>query len=333
MSGLHGFIERKRSEHIRALERHAIQGTEPKFRVRLRIRVASKLESHEKSIKFTFLKRRVTIKSRKKGDPLSASNWIVFSASRFSSAEDAAAFGFALQSSLAIVASMKGIAIDVGADNRATTMTSEIVKEAAAKVGGFLLDDVHGVDVYVDLPNTFVMFGEATLSTSMSPSTIIEPLEKMTTRIKNLDLRVVEAAFLMNAASISQHPVAMLTLSVAAVEMLAAGEKWNDAQKEWIKSLRQHVASAEALNEVEKAELGQAVESLFNFGALAKSRRLLSSLELGYLIERWEKLYKDRSKLFHGNSYLSASDIQTLGGEARIVCKEIVDAYLIRYSI
>lgn len=190
------------------------------------------------------------------------------------------------------------------------------------------MDDVHGVDVYADVPNTFVMFGEATATTSFDPTKIIEPLESMGKGINKIEQRALEAAFLMNAAYIAQHPVAMLTLSVAAVEMLAAGEQWNAAQKEWIKTLRHHVTDDNKLTDDEKTELRKAVDSLFNFGALAKTRRLLSHLSLDQLRPRWEELYKGRSKLFHGNEYLPYSDIQRLGGEARLVCKEIVDAYL-----
>jgi hypothetical protein len=53
-------------------------------------------------------------------------------------------------------------------------------------------------------------------------------------------------------------------------------------------------------------------------------------LSLEHLNSRWEELYKGRSNLFHGNAYLPYSEIQRLGGEARVVCKEIVDAYLFK---
>jgi hypothetical protein len=330
MSDFSDFIDRKRRQHEKALERHAVRGTNPKFRVKLRVRLASKLASEERRLKFSFLGRRVTVQSRKTEDPLNASEWIVLTASRFQTIEAAAEFGVALQSGLAVVAATNGIPIDVGADNQATSRTGEIVKAAAAKEGSFLLDDVHGVDVYADVPNTFVMFGEATLSTTLTPTTIIDPLERMGKGIKGLEQRALEAAFLINAAFMAQHPVAMLTLSVAAVEMLAAGEQWNPAQKRWIKSLRKHVANSTELNASEKGELRKAVDSLFNFGALAKSRRLLGHLSLEHLNSRWEELYKGRSNLFHGNAYLPYSEIQRLGGEARVVCKEIVDAYLFK---
>lgn len=328
MSDFSEFIDRKRRQHEKALKRHAIRGTEPKFRMRLRVRLASKLATDEKRIKFSFLGRRVTIQSRRKEDPLSASYWINFSASRFRTIKEAAKFGVALQSGLAVVAATKGIPIDVGADNKATSMTGDVVKAAAAKAGGFLLDDVHGVDVYADVSNAFVMLVEATATTSFAPQRIIDPLEDMGKGIKQLEQRALEAAYLMNAAYMAQHPVAMLTLAVAAVEMLAAGEQWKPDQKKWIKSLRQHVADDGELTDDEKKELRKAVDSLFNFGALAKTRRLLSHLGVEHLRSRWEDLYRGRSNLFHGNEFLTYSEIQRLGGEARLVCKEIVDTYL-----
>lgn len=328
MSDFSDFIDRKRHQHEQALERHAIRGTKPKFRMRLRVRLASRFASEEKGLKFSFLGRRVTIQSRKKADPLNASDWIVFTAGRFPTIEAAAEFGLALQSGVAVVAATNGIAIDVGADNKAKSMTGEVVKAAAAKAGGFLLDEVHGVDVYADVPNSFVMFGEATATTSFVPARIVEPLEKMGKGIEKLERRALEAAFLINAAYMAQHPVAMLTLAVAAVEMLAAEEQWNGAQKEWIKSLRQHEADDVNLSDADKEELRKAIDSLFNFGALSKTRRLLNHLSLEHLRPRWEELYRGRSSLFHGNEYLPYSQVQHLGGEARLVCKEIVDAYL-----
>jgi hypothetical protein len=327
---LRDFIERKRREHDRALARHAFLGTSPKFRVRLRVRLGSKIASDEAKLKTTFCGRRVTIQSHKKEKPLSDSNWIVLSASRFKTIEEAAEFGLKLQSALAVAAALRGIPIDVGPLNTATTMTGDTVKDAVAEKGGFLLDDVHGVDVFADTPRSFVLAFEATATTSFPPEKITELVGQVGPRITKLDERGIQAALLMNDASMAQHPVAMLTLSVAAVEMLAAGEKWNASQRKWIKSLRKHLATDAELSEAEKMELGKAIEGLFNFGALAKTRRLLTHLDLEPLIPRWDDLYRDRSNLFHGNQYVTPAELQRLGGEARLVCKEIVDAYLSR---
>lgn len=74
------------------------------------------------------------VRSRKENDSLNASEWIILTASRFPTIEAAAEFGVALQSGLAVVAATKGIPIDVGADNKATSMTGEVIKTAAAKL-------------------------------------------------------------------------------------------------------------------------------------------------------------------------------------------------------
>lgn len=326
--GLRDFIERKRRQHERVLARHAFLGTSPKFRMRLRVRLGSKIASDSIKLKTTFCGRRVTIQSRYKDKPLSHSEWIVLSASRFKNVEAAAEFGLKLQKALAVSAALRGIPIDVGAQNNATFMTGDTVKDAVAEEGGFLLDDVHGVDVYADTPRSFIMFGEATATTSWPPDRITELVEQMGSRISKLDERGTQAALLMNDAFMAQHPVAMLTLCVAAIEMLAAGEQWNAPQKKWIKSLRRQLTEDRQLSAPEKAELDKGVEGLFNFGALAKTRRLLVHLGLDDLLTRWEELYRGRSNLFHGNQYLPFSEVQRLGGEARLVCKEIVDAYI-----
>jgi hypothetical protein len=296
--------------------------------MRLRVRLGSKIASEETRLKTTFCGRRVTIQSHKKEKPLSDSNWVVLTASRFKTIDAAAEFGLKLQSALAVAAALRGIPIDVGAQNNATSMTGDSVKDAVAEKGGFLLDDVHGVDVFADTPRSFVMAFEATATTSFAPERMTELVEEIGARIGSLDERGVQAALLMNDAFMAQHPVAMLTLCVAAVEMLAAGEKWNASQKKWIKSLRKHLADDPQLAARDKAELEKGVEGLFNFGALAKTRRLLVHLGLDELLPKWDDLYRDRSKLFHGNEYVTFAEIQRLGGEARLVCKQIVDAYL-----
>ena len=296
--------------------------------MRLRVRLGSKIALDDASFKARFCGRRVTIKSHDKEKSLRESNWVVLTASRFKTLEDAAEFGLKLQSTLAVGAALRGIPIDVGPQNVATSMTSDSVKNAVAATGGFLLDDVHGVDVFADTPRSFVLAFAATATTSFPPNWISELLGQFGSRISKLDERGRQAALLITDALMAQHPAAMVTLSVAAVEMLAAGEKWNASQKQWIKSLRGHLAGSADISLKEKDELERAIEGLFNFGALAKTRRLLSHLGLDDLIPRWEKLYKDRSTLFHGSQYSAPSEIQRLSGEARQVCKEIVDAYI-----
>jgi hypothetical protein len=101
-------IKEKRRQHENALARHAIKGTNPKFRMKLRVRFASRLASDQTIVRFSFLGRRVAIKSRRKGEVLSSAEWILFTAGRFRTIEAAAEYGVALQSALSVIAVTKG---------------------------------------------------------------------------------------------------------------------------------------------------------------------------------------------------------------------------------
>ena len=265
--------------------------------MRLRVKLGSKLNTDDIELVTRLMNRRVFIRSRNKGQPISSSEWIVFIAQRFKTIEAAAAFGAALQASAAIAAARGGYAIDVGADNIATTATSEIVKAAAAKKGAYLLDDIHGVDVYANLPNCMIMVMGGTISTTHSPANLIAAITAVSDQASKIDTDTLTAALMMNAATFAPHPVAVVTLSVAAVESLAFGERWKPDQKAMIKRLKQIVETSAEIEEVEKAELANAIGGL-NFGALEKTRRLFRRLGLESLIPRWEGSLSEPEQTF-----------------------------------
>jgi hypothetical protein len=330
MATFQDFIEKKRRDHERAVQRHIERETPTTWRMKLRVRLASKLATDEIELKTSFRKRRVIIRSRLKGQSINQSDWIILLARRFKSIEAAAEFGVALQTAISAIAAVRNIPIDVGADNITTSSTGDVIKAAMAKQGVWLIDDVHGVDVYPDTQPVTILGMEATATTTLQPSRLTAPLERIGSRITKLDDRGRQASLLMNAAFMTPHPVAMLTLGVAAVELLAAGEKWNAAQKAWIKGLRKHLVSSVDVPDAEKPELQQAIDGLNNFGVLGKTRRLLNDLALTALLPRWEALYKKRSRLFHGDGYVPYAELQAMGGEARLLCASVVETYILR---
>jgi hypothetical protein len=324
---LNDFVARKRIDFEKAQSRHAKFGSNPTFNMRLRVRLGSKLNTDSKEIVTILMGRRVLIRSRNKDAAINSSEWIVFIAKRFRTIEAAARFGTKLQASASIAAAARGYAIDVGADNDATTQTSEIVKAAVAKEGGYLLDDVHGVDVFANLPNSMFFAFNATLSTSLNPANLIEALDLVSQQATKIDGATLNAALMINAAIFAPHPVAVIALFVASVESLASGERWEPKQKELIKKLKKYVEDSAEIDEIQKLELANAIGGL-NFGALEKSRRLLRHLGLEDVIPRWEELYRGRSKLFHGTRYITVSDLQAMAGEASLICSQIFDAHL-----
>lgn len=324
------FMEKRKRQHERVVARHEKLGTLPTWCMRLRLRLASKLSTDAEEIKAEFCGRRIVIRSRKRGEPLNSADWIVILARRFKTPEAATKFGFDLQAAISAIAAMRSVPIDVGFDNAATLTFSDAVKDAVAKTGAWLIDDVHGVSVYPDTQPAMIMTGEATATTSFVPSWITGPLGVYGQRLTRLDDKGRESSLLMNAAFMAPHPVAMITLAVAAVELLAANERWNANQKQWIKGLREHLKGSDSLSAEEQGELQQAIDGLNNFGALSRTRRLLRDLELDELLERWNELYRKRSRLFHGNKVIPFPQLQAMGGEALTLGQAVVQAYIER---
>ena len=330
MTSFEKFMEKKKRQHERVIARHEKLGTPPSWRMRLRLRLASKFNTDAKELKAEFCGRRILITSRTKAEPLNQAEWIVILARRFRTSEAAAKFGVDLQAAISAIAALRSVPIDVGFDNVATTTFSDVVKDSVAKAGAWLIDDVHGVDVYPDTQTAIVMAFGATLTTSFDHSWITGPLGADGGRLARLDDKGREASLLMNAAFMAPHPVAMITLAVAAVELLAAAERWNAGQKQWIKGLREHLEDNDGLSAEERTELRQAIDGLNHFGALSRTRRLLMNLELDELLERWDDLYKKRSRLFHGDRIIPFPQVQAMGGEARTLGQAVVQAYIER---
>jgi hypothetical protein len=322
------FMERKRKEHLRAVQRHANLNTPTSWRMRLRVRIISKLNTDALEYKSSFRGRRVLIRSRNKGEPLNQAEWIVFLARRFRTAEQAAEFGIGLQAAISTMAAIRSFPVDVGYDNAATSVFGEVVKQAMAKEGWWLTDDVHGVDVIPDTQTAMIAAFGASVTTTTNPEYFVAPIEGFGYKLAKVDDRTREASSLVNAAFMAPHPVAMLTLGVAAIEMLSTSERWNVAQREWIKGLLPMLAQCADLSDGEKSELRHAVEGLHHFGALSRTRRLLRDLSLVEILPRWEDLYKKRSRLLHGSKIIPAQELQALGGEARTLSQTILKAHI-----
>src|SRR6202012_243888 len=108
------------------------------------------------------------------------------------------------------------------------------------------------------------------------------------------------AALLLNAAMLSGHPAARIILCIAAVELLAARQKWSPAQKLWINDLEPYLDASTELTAAEKDELKPAIAGLKRFGSTEGNRRLIENLGLNEISDRWNKLYSGRSQLVHG---------------------------------
>src|SRR5690606_38613778 len=127
------------------------------------------------------------------------------------------------------------------------------------KVGGFIVNDVHGLDIIPDYKHTYIIAFNANISVGINPTPWIEKANSLERKIKHLDVRGTNAALLLNAACMSPHPAATLVLSVAAVELLAKEENWTTKQRQWIQSLRAHTRDHSELPVPERDEVWRAL--------------------------------------------------------------------------
>nr|WP_156134591.1 hypothetical protein [Methylobacterium sp. ZNC0032] len=322
------YIREKKKAFDQYIEVKRAAGSAIKWRVRLRIRLGDRLSDETRLIKAKFHGRVVTIKPSNAALNFREDNWIVLTACRFATADEAAEFGSALQSALAIGGAVSGVGMDVGVENTATVRVGEVIKEAIAKAGQFWLDEVHGINVYPDAPVVLTSFGKLKASVLRSSDRLIEIMRQAPSRSGRVSHRTLTAALMMNGGLMASHPAAALALYVGAVELLAAEEKWSVAQLAWIKHAPSYLATATDLSDTEKAELQAGILGMLNFGVSIKVRRLIEQLGLSDIRQRWDELYSKRSKFLHGAQYMSYRDLLNMQSDAKELASLIVSAHV-----
>lgn len=130
----------------------------------------------------------------------------------------------------------------------------------------------------------------------------------------------------MALANIASHPLARASLSLTAVELLAAGGGWTHAQKQLLKRLQQEAMAEASLPPTEVALVGEAIGRTFMLSIRQSVKAKMT--ELGLSEEDWkafDSVYGLRSQVFHGGQP-SASVYQDLSRRAVAICTEIVQA-------
>uniref|UniRef100_UPI0035C9C9DA hypothetical protein n=1 Tax=uncultured Sphingomonas sp. TaxID=158754 RepID=UPI0035C9C9DA len=323
------FIDSRKQISDRIVAQLAAAGKNPSYKMRLRVRFGSKLNTNEKSAKLIFKGRRVWLHPRQREHTLGTDAWVVFSANRFPTVEAAAQFGRELQRSLSIVCALRGLPVDVGGDNRPTGQFSDEIKEAMLRdTAVWLRDDVHGLDVYPATVTSQMIMLEANLTTKFVIEPYVDAINQSAKQIDRLSEAGALSCELLNAATMSNHPVAAATLSLAAVELLAINEKRSPKQKEWIRKIRDSLETDTSIIEADKVVLQKAVAGMFNTGISDRVKKMLARLGMEDRDDDWDRIYKLRSALFHGVRRLTQSEIIALGSEAPALSRQIVRRYL-----
>ena len=271
------------------------------FAMRLRFWATKGIGAPGKSLKFEVAGHEVKLSASEDRD-LELSGWYFLEASGFTTAQEAQNFGHRLALRLQIASVREGFGVDTGHDNPGLQFSNEI-KALSAKKGAILRDNVHGVDVFPDLPGTGWLKFKATGRVAARADRMIADVQRLTDS-DQIPQPLLDALRIWNEAYISGEPASKAALAIAAVEMLAQKEEWSAEQRQVVEKLRSAVDNECNLAEGERDELKAAIQRIYKIGVIEGVRRILRSLGQDALIKSWVELYKGRSRLLHGLAYV-----------------------------
>ncbi len=292
------------------------------FGARLRFRTTKGLRTPTATITFQVDGHAVTLASTD-GKQLREGGWYSLTASGFKDWSEAKGFGDRLRTALQIASIRRMLGVDVGS-GRATSSLGPAFYDHLAEQGRFVRPNIHGLDVFEDRPGTTWHNGSLGGSVSTNAAGIVDDLAMLAGKVSSEEPAKFNAIRLLNEALVAVEASAKLTLAIAAVEMLAQGEKWKVAQKKAIKRLLQTLESDDTLSPEEREELAIAVKRIYKAGVMLGFRRLLDRLKLNELWELWSELYSDRSRILHGLAYAAPEERAGMVAPAILLSARIV---------
>ena len=276
------------------------------YAFRLRFRSAKGLSSTEEFISFKTGGVLLTI--RREGDaPLQEAGWFLIRGGGFSSEDEARAYGEKLVTALQLSSLRRLWGVDVGEGKPTSALGKSIVDSLAAD-GHFARANIHGLDVYLEQPNTFWTAFTATGRVSLRPDYLLDDITRIFTAIPD-DASELYAVWLLNEALVSKDAPAQLVLAIAAVESLANGEDWSAVQRTALERLAVTAEKDSSMSGEERSEIASAIRrGIHRMSIRQGQKRLLKSLELEKYWRVWDEIYTRRSEMLHGLTYATPSE-------------------------
>lgn len=302
------------------------------FKVRLRVLMGKSLTSDQTVLRVAVDGQNVEIKSQKVDEPLRHAKWVLFISGGFTSEPAARLFGERLKSIVSIAGVCTRNGIDVGEDRA----TSQMSQDWAREVGLIGQDDrmhpnVHGLLIHPDdgLSRFLNIHGSGVVTSD--PVSFLGAIEELGRAVPLPSVTASAAVRILNLALKSAEPLTQVVLAISVVEALGQDEKWTENQKEMLSGLAR---SAEKDESVEGKEVADAVRrGMHRIGLRQGVLRVLSRLGLEDLKKDWDRLYKDRSGVFHGTQQLAEHEMHDLAQSALTLCGRIVVALLRRDGV
>lgn len=305
------------------------------YRVRLRVRLAKPLNTDDVSRTVVVDGRDVVVTSQEKDQPLKQNQWIVLAARGFFTEEQAKSFGNELRAVVELAGLCARIGADVGSD-KPTTMMSE---DFARSIGLIQADEriapnIHGLFVLPDDDKTRIPLVKAEGTVLADSAQFLGALAEIGPLLPD-DFSIVEHGVRsLNLAIISQEALSRMAIAISAVEALGQSETWTSAQKSLLNELAARADSSGDLSETERHEVADALRrGIQRLGLRQGVMRLLNSLGLQHLRKEWDRIYQNRSGMFHGTLKLRNDEIGQLAFEAETLCGRIVLAHAQRKGV
>jgi hypothetical protein len=294
------------------------------WRVRLRFRLQKKLRIEASEYRLQVAGREVVLSPPTSDTKIADSEWLIMNTRGFGSEDEAWLFGSRLKTALDVSAVATRVGVDTGR-NLATSALGKIVKDALAKQGAHVRDNIHGLDVFPDYPNTGIFNMNATAIVHAAPDPFLSDLEELVQAAVTPSQRVADVILLLNYALMRPEPVAQIVFAVSAVESLGQNESWSPDQQQLLRELSAAVTQHAIGTEEERQEVADAIrKSLHRLTLRQGVFRLLDRLGLQHLKKPWDDLYAERSTLVHGLAPQPGANYSDLARRTVSLCGEIL---------
>lgn len=296
-----------------------------KYRARYRFRVAKKLNIQENEHDFSVGGRKVRLSSGRPEIAISESSWLVMNAQGFTTEEEAAAFAQDLRVASELSSAASRLGVDAGIDLPTSALGIAVKEHLREHHGVQTRDNIHGVDIFEDDPNTRFFWMEAAATVRVEPSAFLGDLSTFIGYGQRLSQRARDILLLLNYALMRPEPVAQIVFAISAVEMLGQTEKWTPDQRKLIKGLGLCAENSTIGTKEERKEVASAIRrGLQKLGLKQGVVRLLRTLELSRLETEWDSLYGERSTLVHGLAPKPGADYSALAFRTLSLCGRIL---------
>lgn len=295
------------------------------YRARLRFRVTKKLNIADAKRTLTIADREVVLSTPEDAKPIKESEWLVLNTRGFSTEAEARQFGHKLRAALEVSSVATRLGVDPGRD-LPTSGVGQIVRQAAKdQFGIHLRDNVHGLDVFPDNPNTAIIAFHGTGSVLAGADEFLAGLGELHDTVSGISQRAADVVLLLNFALMRPEPVAQIVFAVSAVEMLGQDETWSADQKRLLNELAQTAMHCTTGSDAERREVADAItKSLHRITLRQGVFRLLDRLGLAHLKKPWDDLYGERSTLVHGLAPKPGADYSDLARRTLSLCGQVL---------